>query len=87
MALFVKSLLEEKQNYGIYHGVNTGSASWFEFAEMIFTLTPGLQVDVKPVSSAEFPRPAKRPTYSILRHTKGPEFRTWKDALADYLKK
>jgi dTDP-4-dehydrorhamnose reductase len=87
VALFVKTLLENNESFGIYHGVNTGSASWFEFAEAIFTIVTGMQVDVKPVSSAEFPRPAKRPTYSILRHTKGPEFRSWKDALAEYLKK
>ncbi|HSX24981.1 MAG TPA: dTDP-4-dehydrorhamnose reductase [Candidatus Andersenbacteria bacterium] len=85
VAQFVRTLLEEQLPFGIYHGVNSGSASWFEFAEMIFTLIPGMKVDVKPVSSSEFPRPAKRPPYSILRNTKGPEFRDWKDALREYL--
>lgn len=85
LAQFVRGLLEENLPFGIYHGVNAGSASWFEFAEMIFTLVPGMQVDVKPVSASEFPRPAKRPQYSILKHTKGPEFRDWKDALKEYL--
>ena len=87
LSQFVRSLLEESEPFGIYHGVNTGSASWFEFAEMIFTIIPGMQVDVKPVSSAEFSRPAKRPQYSILKHTKGPEFRDWKEALREYLGK
>ena len=87
LSQFVRSLLEESEPLGIYHGVNTGSASWFEFAEMIFTIIPGMQVDVKPVSSAEFSRPAKRPQYSILKHTKGPEFRDWKEALREYLGK
>ena len=85
VAQFVRALLETQESFGIYHGVNTGSASWFEFAEMIFTIVPGMKVDVKPVSSAEFSRPAKRPQYSILKHTKGPEFRDWKDALREYL--
>lgn len=85
LAQFVRSLIEENLPFGIYHGVNTGSASWFEFAQMIFTVVSGMQVDVKPVSSSEFPRPAKRPHYSILKHTKGPEFREWKDALKEYL--
>lgn len=85
LAQFVRVLLEHQEPFGIYHGVNTGSASWFEFAETIFTMIAGMQVDVKPVSSTEFPRPAKRPQYSILKRTKGSEFRDWKSALREYL--
>lgn len=87
LSLFVKTLLEERYAYGIYHGVNAEQASWFEFAKAIFTTVPGMQVDVKPVPSSEFPRPAKRPTFSVLQNTKGPAMRSWKEALADYLKK
>ncbi len=86
LAVFVKTLIEEKYPFGIYHGVNAGSASWFAVAQMIFTILSGREIIVKPVTSEEFPRPAKRPTYSILQNTKGPEMRNWKDALAEYLK-
>lgn len=86
LSLFVRQLIEEKYPFGIYHGTNSGSASWFEFAEKIFEHTPNLAISVKPVTSEEFPRPAKRPTYSILLNTKGPKMRPWQDALASFVR-
>jgi len=73
---------------GIYHGTNAGQATWFEFAQEIFGLV-GVEVDrIKPVSSAEFIRPAKRPSYSVLGHeewgiTPVQPMRDWRIALAD----
>jgi dTDP-4-dehydrorhamnose reductase len=53
---------------GTYHGTNSGQATWFEFAQKIFKLA-GAEVDrVKAISSGEFIRPAKRPSYSVLGH-------------------
>ncbi len=86
LALYVKMLIEEAYPFGIYHGVGEGSASWFEFAQKIFEYTQNLAVVVKPVASTEFPRPAKRPMYSILKNTKGPRMRLWQDALAEYVR-
>ena len=51
---------------GIYHGTNSGEGTWFEFAKEIFKI---LETDVSrviPVSSSNYPRPAKRPSYSVL---------------------
>jgi dTDP-4-dehydrorhamnose reductase len=50
---------------GIRHVTDGGECTWFEFAEEIGRLAtaPGR---VEPCSSAEFPRPAKRPAYSVL---------------------
>ncbi len=73
---------------GIYHGTNSGQATWFEFAQEIFKLT-GADVDrVTPVSSSEYPRPTKRPSYSVLSHdawanTAVKPLRDWRIALAD----
>ena len=73
---------------GIYHGTNSGQATWFEFAQEIFRLSGADVRRVVPVSSSEYPRPAKRPTYSVLSHatwTKtsiGP-MRDWRIALAE----
>lgn len=54
--------------FGIYHGTNSGKASWFDFAQKIFELS-GVSIDrVVPVTSSEFVRPAKRPAYSVLGH-------------------
>jgi len=53
---------------GIYHGTNSGQATWFEFAQEIFKLAGADVGRVTPVSSKEHIRPAKRPSYSVLSH-------------------
>jgi dTDP-4-dehydrorhamnose reductase len=53
---------------GIYHGTNAGQGTWFEFAQEIFNLVGADVNRVVPVSSSEYPRPAKRPSYSVLSH-------------------
>lgn len=72
------------QKYGIYHLVNSESTSWYEFAREIFHEL-GVPQKIIPISSEELKRPAKRPTHSVLRNTKTPPLRPWKEALADYL--
>ena len=73
---------------GIYHGTNSGQATWFEFAQEIFKLAGADVGRVIPVSSSEYPRPAKRPSYSVLSHdawasTSVEPLRDWRIALAD----
>jgi dTDP-4-dehydrorhamnose reductase len=71
---------------GIYHGTNSGQATWFEFAQEIFSLVGADSNRVVPVSSSEYPRPAKRPAYSVLSHkdwlqTSISPMQDWKTAL------
>ncbi len=54
---------------GIFHFSNEGVASWYDFAKAIFDLA-GLDIDVKPIETKDFPRPAKRPMYSVLSKEK-----------------
>ena len=73
---------------GIYHGTNSGQATWFEFAQEIFKLSGADVGRVIPVSSREYPRPAKRPSYSVLSHdawasTSVKPMRDWRIALAE----
>jgi dTDP-4-dehydrorhamnose reductase len=73
---------------GIYHGTNSGQATWFEFAKEIFTLAGADVERVIPVSSSEYPRAAKRPSYSVLSHdawakTSVKPMRDWRIALAE----
>lgn len=81
----------EKTEYGIYHATNEGGyISWYDFAVEIFRQA-GLKVTVKPVSSAEYPAKAKRPSNSRMEKKKLEEhgflrLPDWKDALARYLK-
>lgn len=84
VALASRTLITEQYPFGIYHTANEGIASWYDFASKIFQLTHG-KIDIKPASSKEFLRPAKRPTYSVLLNTKGPAMRPWQKALEDYL--
>ena len=80
-----KYIIETKQPFGIYHSANSGACTWYEFACEIFK-QKGIDIKVIPVSGDKFPRPAKRPKYSILLNTKLPAMRSWKEALSDYLK-
>ena len=73
---------------GIYHGTNSGQATWFEFAQEIFKLSGADLSRVIPVSSSEYLRPAKRPSYSVLSHeswakTTIKPMRDWRIALAE----
>ncbi|MDO8842200.1 MAG: dTDP-4-dehydrorhamnose reductase [Methanocalculus sp.] len=63
---------------GIYHITNDGSCSWYEFAQAFIG-------NAVPCSSAEFPRKAVRPRFSVLSNTKTTPLRHWREALSDYL--
>ena len=77
----IVSLLQT-DNYGTYHTCGSGSTSWYGFAKEIFDYLK-LDVNLQPCTTAEFPRPAKRPQYSVMENNKICRF--WKDALHDYL--
>jgi dTDP-4-dehydrorhamnose reductase len=73
---------------GTYHLTAAGTTTWHGFAEAIFdgAVTRGLLARppvVKPIATAEFPTPARRPSYSVLDNrrfarTFGFEFPTWR---------
>lgn len=85
LALKTREIIENKKiKFGIYHVTNSGSCSWYEFAVKIFEIL-GKNVKITPVGTEEFPRPAKRPQYSILRNKKLEPLRPWEKALKEYL--
>ena len=84
LAAATRSLLNGQLPPGIYHLTNSGSASWFDLAQEIFRIT-GRTVNLLPVPSTHFPRKALRPAKAILRNTKLPELRSWREALAEFL--
>jgi dTDP-4-dehydrorhamnose reductase len=53
---------------GLYHLSAAGSASWFDFAVAI--VGPGAATKVLPITSDEYPLPARRPAYAVLATTK-----------------
>ena len=50
---------------GIVHVTNAGNCTWYEFACEILRES-ALSTKVNPVTTAQFPRPARRPAYSVL---------------------
>ena len=64
----IVSSIEAQLPFGIYHGTNSGQASWFEFAQEIFSLCGASVERVVRTDSSSFIRPAKRPAYSVLGH-------------------
>lgn len=72
---------------GPVHVVAAGSCSWWEFAREIVSRA-GIDCDVVPCATAEFPRPAPRPAFSVLRSERGAEVPVlpgWQDGLGAYL--
>jgi dTDP-4-dehydrorhamnose reductase len=55
--------------YGIYHYSDEGQCSWYDFAKKIFEVNK-ITIDLQPLSSAQYPTPAKRPAYSVLSKQK-----------------
>lgn len=89
VARTLKKFLELKPEFGVYHMVNEGFCSWYEFAKAIFKVLEW-NVKVKPIKSSELKRLAKRPGFSALRNRKLKELnlkmRPWREALKDYLR-
>jgi len=75
---------------GIWHAACEGSCSWFDLAVATIDASDIEGVTVDPCTTAEFPRPAARPAYSVLDCSKLERLRSkplarWKDALLTYL--
>ena len=68
--------------YGTYHICGSGSTSWYGFAKEIFRQS-NIKVNLISCTTDEFPRPAKRPHYSVMDNDK--ICRNWEAALNDYL--
>jgi len=82
-----KKLIDNNYQFGTYHLVNEPATNWYEFTKKIMAVKNKNQSQIRiiPVSSNEFPRPAKRPHHSILLNTKCPKLRSWQEALKEYI--
>jgi dTDP-4-dehydrorhamnose reductase len=71
---------------GTYHATSSGEVTWFGFAREIYARAGADPALVSPTTTAEFPRPAPRPAYSVLGHDAWeeagvPPVGDWRDAL------
>lgn len=76
---------------GIYHYTNNGIISWFDFASEVKNLS-NLSCSILPITTEQYPTPARRPKYSVLDKTKmrqtfGIELKDWKESLKECLAK
>jgi dTDP-4-dehydrorhamnose reductase len=82
--------------FGIYHFTNSGVTSWYDFAQAIFEEANaiGIPLQVKtlvPITTADYPTPAQRPSYSVLSWSKtakalGQNAPHWRVSLRNMLK-
>ncbi len=88
LAQLILTALQKNIPSGIYHAVNTGSISWYEFAKAIIEKT-GINATVEPMPAIEYPSIVMRPSYSALNNSKlsqliGP-IPGWQEVLDAYL--
>jgi dTDP-4-dehydrorhamnose reductase len=88
LAKHIAQLVQHKAPSGVYHGTNSGQASWYEFAREIYALLDCDTDLVTAVAGTEYPTRATRPSYSVLAHERTRsaglhEMRHWRIALAD----
>jgi len=84
LARRTREIIEWQKPFSIYHVTNSGACTWCGWAKKIFELS-GKSVKMIRVGADKFPRPAKRPKYSVLLNTKLPPMRSWESALEEYL--
>ena len=88
LARQIRLVMDSDIRSGVFHGTNAGHTSWCNFAKDIFA-TAGLDPErILPTTSAEFVRPAPRPSWSVLGHDGWaavglPAMRGWEEAFAD----
>lgn len=72
--------------YGTYHLAGRGGTSWFELTRRLFDGL-GIRTPVVPVATAEFPRPAERPHYSVLTTLQEPQLLLppWEEGLSAFI--
>lgn len=84
----VSLMLLQGDERGIFHVTDAGECTWFELARLVAEVA-NPRCRVEPCTSDEFPRPARRPTYSVLDISRaesvvGPLI-SWEDRVRDVL--
>lgn len=89
LARALKALLETDMR-GICHVTNSGDCTWHEFAEAIVRCA-GLRTEVRPITTAQAGRLARRPAYSVLSQERFVKIYRplpyWQDALVNFMKR
>ncbi|MDF1761450.1 MAG: dTDP-4-dehydrorhamnose reductase [Coxiellaceae bacterium] len=88
VAWMICQILKANAAPGVYHAVNSGQATWHEFAKTIIEAA-GIDATVEAITADEFPTKAARPSYSVLNNAKLArvigDIPHWQQALEQYL--
>jgi dTDP-4-dehydrorhamnose reductase len=68
VAGLIVRLVRDRAPDGTYHATSSGQASWFDFAREVVAAAGLDPRVVRPTTSDRFPRPAPRPSYSVMGH-------------------
>ena len=86
LAVHILEMINKQVIPGIYHGTNSGNASWYELARMIYSYAGRDSNCVVPINSSDLQNAARRPNYSVLgsdnwRREGMHPMRNWEEAL------
>ncbi|QDU56911.1 dTDP-4-dehydrorhamnose reductase [Aeoliella mucimassa] len=68
---------------GVFHATADGQTTWFQLAKELFSAA-GLDVELTPIPTSEYPTPAERPQYSVLASSKPLERPDWRLGCREY---
>ena len=88
VAQLIWSISQLEKMPSIVHGTNAGQATWFRFAQEIYSQLSADPALVSPVDTSAYPTIAKRPAYSVLDHADLTPWglrpmQEWQEGLAD----
>lgn len=77
--------LIETGAFGTYHLAGDGGTTWFGLTRRLYDAL-GVKTPLTPVTTAAFPRPARRPAYSVLTSWQDPQIRLppWQDGVSGF---
>jgi dTDP-4-dehydrorhamnose reductase len=77
--------LADARALGVLHVAAAEQCSWYEFA--VATIAAGgLECAVHPIDTSQYPLPAARPAFSVMRSERGaPELPSWRDGLRNFI--
>jgi dTDP-4-dehydrorhamnose reductase len=81
-------LLQSDAPYGLYHMVNEGAVTWYDYASEALRVA-GIDYPIEAVSYKDWPSRVRRPPYSALENAKlhalGINMPTWRDGIRQYI--
>lgn len=89
LAQGVLALIRSQAPYGLYHMVNEGAVTWYDYASEALRVA-GVEFPIEPISYKDWNSPVRRPAFSALENAKlhelGIALPSWRDGIAEYVR-